>query len=350
MKNLDYVKGAVEAAVTQWREEVIRAGKPIRGIGILGFSPKFFPVPLASKDSIAGHSVATILACMYDTDASDDDIVKAWDGIVVGLRTPQTNQAISLSRKAASTLFKNFRFPVDHPFSVAVQFLKLVSLVRGYRLSVSRLQATLFLPSGDRLGIDRFCIFSPGETFRTRRNVQNLRATLKESRSHRLPLADLRVREAYRLFSEILPERSSEIDLVFSIALEGGKQLYPELYKGLDITVERSLKHDPYVVDSYSEARRLVFESTRNPRKSLADLLIPLIGAKKFVRLFGSPYAATLPPYSQTERTKYRRGIDLLTAEASPEVETQGEEQEANPRSNTVGDAAQGLLNSMFGV
>jgi hypothetical protein len=342
VKNLAYVKVAIEAAVDSWREEVIREGRPIRGVAVRGYAPTFYPVPLASTESVAGHKVSTLLACMYDTDASDDDIVKAWNGVVEGLRNSVTLKAITLARQAASTLFKGYRFPDDHVFSVAIQFLKLVSLVRNYPLHLTKARATLSLPSGDRIGLDRTGIFTVGAAYRTRRRVPDMRKTLIEPRSRRLPLIDLRVREAYRLLSDILPEKSDEIDLVFSLALEGGKQLYPLLYTRFDITMDRTVEPEKYTVDPYSEAKRLIEISTRNPRKLLAELLMPVAGAPRFSKLFGNPYAKSLPPYSLSEQKRYYRGLELLIADAAS-----GEVRE---KKTQVDEGSHGLLSTIFGI
>lgn len=342
MKNLAYVKVAIETAVDSWRQEVIREGRPIRGVAVRGYAPTFYPVPLASTASVAGYKVSTLLACMYEIDASDDDIVKAWDGIVEGLRTPNTLQAINLARRAGATLFKGYRFPDDHVFSVAIQFLKLVNLIRGYHLDLTRVRAMLVLPSGDRIGLDRTGIFTVGGAYRTRRRVPDMQTTLRNPRQHRLPLPDLRVREAYRLLYHIIPEKTDEVDLVFAIALEGGEQLYPLLYSKFDITMDRTVKPVKRIVDPYAEARRLITASDKNPRKLLADVLLPVIGANRFVKLFGNPYVKKLPPYSVKEQARYQKGLELLIADAAS-----GETRE---KKTQVDEGAHGILSTIFGI
>jgi len=342
VKNLAYVRVAIEAAVDAWREQVIREGRPIRGVAVRGYAPTFYPVPLASTSSIAGHKVSTLLACMYDTDASDDDIVKAWNGVVKGLRTALTLKAITLARQAASVLFKGYRFPDDHVFSVAVQFLKLVNLVRSYPLDLTRSKALLSLPSGDRIGLDRTGIFTVGAAYRTRRRVPDMRKTLVEPRDRKLPLIDLRVREAYRLLTDILPEKSDEVDLVFALALESGEQLYPLLYMRFDITMDRTVPPVKHTFDPYLEAKRLIEISSKNPRKLLAELLMPVTGAPRFSKLFGNPYAKSLPPYSPSEQKRYYRGLELLIADAAS-----GETRE---KKTQVDEGSHGLLSTIFGI
>jgi hypothetical protein len=342
VRNLAYVKVAIEAAVDSWREQVIREGRPIRGVAVRGYAPTFYPVPLASTASVAGHKVSTLLACMYDIDASDDDIVKAWNGVVEGLRNSVSLKAIMRARQAASALFKGYRFPDDHVFFVAIQFLKLVNLVRGYPLDLTKTRAMLSLPSGDRIGLDRTGIFTVGAAYRTRRRVPDMRATLRNPRGYRLPLKDLRVREAYRLLTDILPEKSDEVDLVFSLALEGGEQLYPLLYGKFDITLDLKAQPGKYIMDPYSEARRLITVSTRNPRKLLAEVLMPVIGVLRFRKLFGSPYTKSLPPYSLSEQKRYYRGLELLIADAAS-----GEVRE---KKTQVDEGSHGLLSTIFGI
>lgn len=326
-----FLVDSITDVINDWKQEMLRRGAPIASEVKWSEVGHFRRVPLACNLESSGVKFQDMVRAMYKREVDEVAFLAAWDACVDDLVGKAVTVTSSRVVSHFRDLYPKFNFTlIEHAYYPCVQFMYLVGMCDGYKLKLTKETCTITTPSGKCVGIDRLALISSTKAKRTRRRSGDLRIALEAWRGRVRYIPKKRqVIGAYRVLRNSLPELIVEIDALFSIAVECGVETEISIYRDLDVFMQAERKKETKLepIDAINEARRVIDVSERNPLRTLASLITPLIGSKTFLKLFGNPYQRLSMDYPPHKRDRFITGLNVVESMFDNRVQSEAHDE-----------------------
>ena len=324
-----------------WQQEMVREGKNLTMVVRNRLGLPVGRVPLNCNYEVQGIHYAPLIKALYEREFDEDKVLAAWDAAVAAMMEGKPNLPFIVPKELGVVL-PCFDFTKDqHPYYPCAQFLKVLSFNDEYKMTLNPVTCLVETPSGKKIGIDRTALFDSKKGYRTRRRIDDLRSPMNMWRGRNtVRPANARAYGAYHHLQKNLPHYTYEIDALFSIVIEAGREVENALHEKLDSYYEQTYREPKYGFrgNAIATATELINNARGNPLAALADILVPVCGSKKFIELFGNYGQKHRKEYTPEMRQRYLAGIEKVKASESRDVEVKKEE------------ATYDLLSTMFGI
>ena len=277
MLNTDHLPQLVSDAAFQIQQELIRR----TGTNYMEASQservKFEPPPVGTPTSLG---LSNAPALLYGSDATADDIVRAWD--IIAKAVAYRGDA-SIAEMEANHVFPRLP-PSRSTTDIAVRFLQAASWL-GFERIVGPDKLTVRI--GNTLcGFVDFHVV--GSTLRLvpRMKIPDIAEILNRSVGRKY-MAMAKTTAIYRSLIRLLPDQKDAIHALTQIAVHGGTGCELRFIEPFDVVVIRASTGSK---DLWGQARRIVNESTTNPAPALFKILSRAVDYSDFVKHIGNPY------------------------------------------------------------